>query len=84
MCDAYARQLEIDGEMLKASTYLVGLKKFREAAMMLVNHNFFDEALFITLNQEIPSQEIISEIIKQWAQYNCLHGKFKEAAIQLV
>lgn len=51
---------------------------------MLVSYNLFREALFITFSQEIPNKEIILEITKQWAQYNCLHGKFKEATIQLV
>ncbi|VVC34354.1 WD40/YVTN repeat-like-containing domain,WD40-repeat-containing domain,Quinoprotein alcohol [Cinara cedri] len=80
MCDAYVRQLEEAGEFSKASTYLVGLKKFKEATMMLIKNHCFCEALLITLSQEKPDQEIIIEITTKWAQYNILHENFIEAA----
>lgn len=80
MCDAYARQLEDAGEVTKASTYLVAIKKFKEAALMLLKHKLFREALAITKSQEPQDNETILEITKKWAEYNVTHGHPKEAA----
>lgn len=80
MCDVYAGQLEDAGDITKASTYLVAIKKFKEAAMMLVKNNLFREALAVIKSQEKPDEEIISKITKKWAEYNIFHGHPKEAA----
>jgi len=80
MCNVYAGQLEDDGDVTKASTYLVAIKKFKEAAMMLLKNNLFREALAVIKSQENPDKEILSEITKKWAEYNILHGHPKEAA----
>lgn len=80
MCNAYAGQLEDVGEITKASTYLVALKKFKEAALMLLKYNLFREALAITKSQEQQDNEVILEITKKWAEYNVTHGHPKEAA----
>lgn len=80
MCDAYAGQLEDIGDVTKASTYLVAIKKFKEAATILANNNLFREALAVVKSQEIQNDEIIKEITKKWAEYNSSHGHPKEAA----
>lgn len=80
MCYEYALQLEDAGEITKASTYLVAIKKFKEAAIMLLKNNLFREALSVVKSQEKHDQEIIMEITKKWAEYNVLHGHPKEAA----
>lgn len=64
--------------------FLTGLKKFKEAVQMLLKYNIFREALLIILSQEKLEQEILLEIIQNWAQYNIFHRNFKEAAYQLV
>lgn len=80
MCDVYAGQLEDVGEVTKASTYLVAIKKFKEAAMMLLKNNLFREALAIVKSQEKHDDEIILKILKKWAEYYICHGHPKEAA----
>uniref|UniRef100_A0A2H8TR50 Gem-associated protein 5 n=1 Tax=Melanaphis sacchari TaxID=742174 RepID=A0A2H8TR50_9HEMI len=80
MCDVYASQLEDVGEVTKASTYLVAIKKFDEAAMLLLKNNLFREALAVVKSQDKQNDEIILEITKKWAEYNVLHGHPKEAA----
>lgn len=80
MCHEYALQLEDAGEITKASTYLVAIKKFKEAAIMLLKNNLFREALSVVKSQEKPDNEIILEITKKWGEYNVLHGHPKEAA----
>lgn len=80
MCYEYALQLEDAGEITKASTYLVAIKKFKEAAIMLLKNNLFREALSVVKSQDIHDHEIIIEITKKWAEYNVLHGHPKEAA----
>lgn len=79
MCDVYAAQLEDVGEVTKASTYLVAIKKYKEAAAMLLKNNYFREALSVVKCQEIQDNEVILEITKKWAEYNVLHGHPKEA-----
>lgn len=80
MCNIYAGQLEDVGEVTKASTYLVAIKKFKEAAMMLLKNNLFREALAVIKSQENHDDEIILEIMKKWAEYYVCHGHPKEAA----
>ncbi|KAL4096870.1 hypothetical protein QTP88_021745 [Uroleucon formosanum] len=80
MCDVYASQLEDVGEVTKASTYLVAIKKYNEAAMMLLKNNLFREALAVVKSQVKQNDEIVLEITKKWAEYNILHGHPKEAA----
>jgi len=84
MCEVYAGQLEDVGDISKASTYLVAIKKFKEAAMMLLKNNLFREALAVIKSQEQPDKKIILEITKKCAEYNILHGHPKEAAHWLV
>lgn len=80
MCNAYAGQLEDIGEVTKASTYLVAIKKVKEAATMLLKNHFFREALALVKSQEKEDVEIILEITKNWAEYNLHNGHPKEAA----
>lgn len=80
MCDVYAGQLEDIGEVTKASTYLVAIKKFNEAAKMLLKNNLFREALAVVKSHDKQNYEIVLEITKKWAEYNVLHGHPKEAA----
>lgn len=80
MCSVYAGQLEDAGEITKASTYLVAIKKINEAAVMLLNHNYFREALAIVKSQENQDNKFIFEIITKWAEYNNNNGHPKEAA----
>jgi len=80
MCDVYASQLEDVGEVTKASTYLVAIKKYDEAATMLLKNNLFREALAVVKSQDKQNDEIVLEITKKWAEYNNLHGHPKEAA----
>jgi len=80
MCDVYASQLEDVGEVTKASTYLVAIKKFNEAAKMLLKNNLFREALAVVKSQDKQNDEIVLEITKKWAEYNVVHGHPKEAA----
>lgn len=80
MCDVYASQLEDVGEVTKASTYLVAIKKYNEAAMMLLKNNLFREALAVVKSQDKQNDEFVLEITKKWAEYNILHGHPKEAA----
>ncbi|XP_050440258.1 gem-associated protein 5-like isoform X2 [Adelges cooleyi] len=80
MCAAYAFQLEDAGEVTKSSTFLVALKKYSEAALMLLKNNLFREALAIARCQEKQDDELIFEITKKWAEYNVYHGHPKEAA----
>jgi len=80
MCDVYASQLEDVGEVTKASTYLVAIKKFNEAATMLLKNNLFREALAVVKSQDKQNDEIVLKITKKWAEYNVLHGHPKEAA----
>lgn len=79
MCDVYAGQLEDVGEVTKASTYLVAIKKINEAAMLLLKNNLFREALAVVKSQSEQNDELILEITKKWAEYNVLHGHPKEA-----
>lgn len=80
MCDVYATQLEDIGDVTKASTYLVAIKKIKEAAMMLLKNNLFREALSVVKSQEKQDDELVLEITKKWAEYNIHHGHPKEAA----
>lgn len=84
MCDVYAGQLEDVGEVTKASTYLVAIKKFKEAALMLLKNNLFREALSIAKCQETHDIELIQEITTKWAEHSVCHGHPKEAAHWLV
>lgn len=80
MCSVYAGQLEDAGEITKASTYLVAIKKINEAAVMLLKHNYFREALAIVKSQENQDNKFVIEIITKWAEYNNNNGHPKEAA----
>ncbi|VVC40847.1 Hypothetical protein CINCED_3A004867 [Cinara cedri] len=80
MCEVYAGQLEDIGDVTKASTYLIAIKKVKEAAIMLLKNNLFREALATIRSQEKQDDNTILEITKKWAEYNNLHGHPKEAA----
>lgn len=80
MCNIYAGQLEDIGEITKASTYLVAIQKFKEAAVVLLKNNFFREALAVIKSHDQQNHEMVLEITKKWAEYNVLHGHPKEAA----
>lgn len=80
MCSVYAGQLEDTGEITKASTYLVAIKKVKEAATMLLKHNYFREALAVVKSQENQDKNFLLEIMTKWAKYNNHNGHPKEAA----
>ncbi|XP_050548887.1 uncharacterized protein LOC126910389 isoform X2 [Daktulosphaira vitifoliae] len=80
MCEAYAVQLEDEGDVSKSSTFLVSIKKYKDAALMLLKNNLFKEALSVARCQENQDDELILEITKKWAEYNVCHGHPKEAA----
>lgn len=90
MCSVYAGQLEDAGEVSKASTYLIAIKKIKEAATMLLKHNYFREALAVVKSQENQDNinlnninqdnKLVLEIITKWAEYNNNNGHPKEAA----
>lgn len=84
MCEIYAGQLEDVGEVSKASTYLVAIKKYKEAALILLKNNFFREALAVVKSHKLEDNDLILEITKKWAEYNLSHGHPKEATHWLV
>lgn len=79
-CQAFTNQLIEQGHILQAATYLIALHNIKQVINILMEKQFFKEALIIAKIHCQPDDPITSEITEKWIRYFESVGNLNSAA----
>ncbi|EDW08234.1 protein rigor mortis [Drosophila mojavensis] len=80
-CKAYAQQMEEQGYILHAATYMLAVDMQTEAIEMLLKHEYFKEALINARIHLAATDPIIKTIINKWLDQLEKTGNYAAAAL---
>lgn len=80
MCEAYAHQLLLEGNLEKAVSYLLCIHKTYEAIELFLNAKMYKEAYVLAKCKLDVDDPVLTKILQFWAQYAAHCGQIEQAA----
>ncbi|EZA61582.1 Gem-associated protein [Ooceraea biroi] len=80
ICEAYAQQLVMEGNVEKAVSYLLGIHKIYEAVQTFVDAKMHKEAYALARCKLDADDPVLEATLKSWAEHVFANGQLEQAA----